>query len=50
MNGAYNCAYCNGEGKNYTEAPDRSVAKWINSLNDERKDDIINYILGKGKD
>jgi len=49
MNRTYNCSYCNGEGKNYTEAADLSVAKWIINLNDERKDAIIRYITGKGE-
>jgi hypothetical protein len=46
----YNCPYCDGEGKTYIEAADKTVARWINNLSTERKDDIIKYIQKGLKD
>jgi hypothetical protein len=43
-NRTFNCPYCNGEGKNYIEASDKTIAKWVNNLSAERKGDIIEYI------
>ena len=40
----YHCPYCNGEGKSYIEASDKTIAGWINNLSTERKGDIMKYI------
>ena len=40
----YSCPYCNGEGKTYIEAADKTIATWINNLSTERKGDIMKYI------
>jgi len=42
------CHYCNGTGKNYIEAADKTVIRWINNLTTERKEDILRCILKKG--
>jgi len=39
-----NCPYCDGEGQNYIEASDKTIARWINNLSEERKSGIINYM------
>ena len=43
----YHCHYCSGEGKTYVEASDRTIARWINDLNKEKREDIMKAI-GKG--
>jgi len=43
-NQQYNCPYCDGEGQNYVEAADKTVARWINNLSSERKSDIMKHI------
>ena len=40
----YNCPYCDGEGRTYIQAADKTVARWINNLSIERKNDIMAYI------
>jgi len=40
----YQCHYCLGEGKNYIEAADTVIVRWINNLNKERKEDIMKAI------
>ena len=49
LNRTYSCPYCDGEGKTYIEAADKTVARWISGLNDERKNDILESIM-KGSD
>jgi hypothetical protein len=48
-NKTYTCHYCNGEGKTYIQASDRTIAKWISNLNKERKEDIMKG-MAKGRD
>jgi len=43
-NQQYNCPYCDGEGQNYVEAADKTVARWIRGLSNERRDDIMGYM------
>jgi len=43
-NKTLHCHYCNGEGKNYIEASDKTIAKIINDLSPQRKCDILRYI------
>ena len=43
-NRTLNCPYCDGEGTSYIEAADRTIARWINNLSSQRKDDILKYI------
>ena len=45
----YSCYVCNGLGTTYVEASDKAVARWINNLNEERKDDIMKQ-LEKGNE
>jgi DNA-binding NarL/FixJ family response regulator len=40
----YSCPYCNGEGRTYIEAADKTIATWINNLSTERKSDIMKYV------
>tara|TARA_R110000824_G_scaffold99080_1_gene236116 strand:+ start:486 stop:686 length:201 start_codon:yes stop_codon:yes gene_type:complete len=47
-NKTYSCPYCNGEGKVYVEASDKSVSRWLAGLTKERRDDIIEMILDEG--
>jgi len=44
----FSCHYCNGEGKNYIEAADKTVIRWINNLSNDRRDDILKRIIEKG--
>jgi hypothetical protein len=41
---SYSCPYCEGEGKNYIQASDKTVARWINNLNKDRKEDIMKLV------
>jgi hypothetical protein len=47
-NKTYSCPYCNGEGKVYLEASDKSVSRWIAGLTKERRDDILKMISDEG--
>jgi len=40
----YRCYVCNGMGTTYIEASDKTVARWLNGLSGERRDDMIRYI------
>ncbi len=41
----YSCPYCDGEGKTYIEAADKTVARWIRNLSEERKSVIMKYMI-----
>jgi len=41
INKVYSCPYCNGEGKVYVEASDKSVSRWLAGLTEERKQSIL---------
>ncbi|MAF79841.1 hypothetical protein CL629_02050 [bacterium] len=40
----YSCYYCNGDGKNYIEASDKTIARWIVGVGEERRSDIMRCI------
>lgn len=44
LNKTSHCHYCNGEGRNYIEASDKTIAQIINNLSSQRKCDILKYI------
>jgi hypothetical protein len=40
----YSCYYCNGDGKNYIEASDKTVARWIGGISEERRSNILSHM------
>lgn len=44
LNKTFSCHYCDGEGKSYIEASDKTISRWVNNLSTERKGDIMEYI------
>ena len=38
---SYSCPYCNGEGREYIEAADQTIGRWIRKLDGERKENIL---------
>jgi hypothetical protein len=38
------CPYCDGQGKTYIQASDTIIGEWVKNLDEERKNEILNYI------
>lgn len=46
LNKLMSCHYCNGIGTVYVEASDKGVGRWLASLEEERREAILDYAKG----
>lgn len=44
-NRTYACDYCNGEGRTFIEASDKTIADWIKRVEVSRRNNIIESVM-----